>query len=83
MKQDTLISQKLREAGVTDAMIAQYWLYLESGNRQGQERLLYRFHRMQNDKLRQEREKLACLDYIIARVEKTQAFVEADKKEPI
>ena len=83
MKQDTLISQKLREAGVTDDMIAQYRRYLESGNRQGQERLLCRFRRMQNDRLRQEREKLACLDYIIARVEKTQAFVGADKKEPI
>ena len=83
MKQDTLISQKLREAGVTNDMIAQYQHYLESGNRQGQEWLLCRFRRMQNDRLRQNREKLACLDYIIARVEKTQAFVGTDKKEPI
>ena len=83
MKQDTLISQKLREAGVTDDMIAQYQRYLESGNRQGQEWLLCRFRRMQNDRLRQDREKLACLDYIIARLEKTQAFFGVDKKEPI
>ena len=83
MKQDTPINQKLRETGATDDMIAQYQRYLESGNRQGQERLLCRFRRMQNDRLKRDREKLACLDYIIAKVEKTQAFVEADKKEPI
>ena len=74
MKQDTLINQKLRETGATDDMIAQYQRYLESGNRRGQERLLCRFRRMQNDRLKRDREKLACLDYIITKVEKTQVF---------
>ena len=82
MKQDTPINQKLRETGATDDMIAQYQRYLESGNRQGQERLLCRFRRMQNDRLKRDREKLACLDYIIAKVEKTQVLLEGDEKEP-
>ena len=80
MEQDTPINQKLRETGATDDMIAQYQRYLESGNRQGQERLLCRFRRMQNDRLKQDREKLACLDYIIAKVEKTPAFFAEDGK---
>ena len=82
MKQDTIFNQKLRETGATDEMIEQYQRYLESGNRQGQERLLCRFRRMQNDRLNQDRDRLACLDYIIARVERTQAFSERDKKKP-
>ena len=81
MKQDTPINQKLRETGATDDMIAQYQRYLESGNRQGQERLLCRFRRMQNDRLKRDREKLSCLDYIIAKVEKTQVFLEGDEKD--
>ena len=83
MKQDTIINQKLRETGATDEMIEQYQRYLESGNRQGQERLLCRFRRMQNDRLNQDRDRLACLDYIIAKVERTQAFFAGDKKKPI
>ena len=82
MKQDTIINQKLKETGATDEMIEQYQRYLESGNRQGQERLLCRFRRMQNDRLNQDRDRLACLDYIIAKVERTQAFSEKDKKKP-
>ena len=81
MKKDTPINQKLREIGATDDMIAQYERYLESGNRQGQERLLCRFRRMQQDRLNEDREKLACLDYIISKVERTQTFFERDKKE--
>ena len=82
MKQDTIINQKLRETGATDEMIEQYQRYLESGNRQGQERLLCRFRRMQNDRLNQDRDRLACLDYIIAKVERTQAFSAGDEKKP-
>lgn len=82
MKQDMMINQKLRETGATDEMIEQYQRYLESGNRQGQERLLWRFRRMQNDRLNQDRDRLACLDYIIAKVERTQAFSTGDEKKP-
>ena len=82
MKQDTIINQKLRETGATDEMIEQYQRYLESGNRQGQERLLCRFRRMQNDRLNRDRDRLACLDYIIAKVERTQAFSTWDEKKP-
>lgn len=72
MKKDTAFSQKLKEIGVTDDMILQYQCYLDSGNKQGQKRLLCRFRKVQNDALKRDREKLACLDYIIARVEKTR-----------
>ena len=72
MQKDTTIKEKLKETGATDDMILQYLRYFESGNRCGQQRLLCRFRRMQNDILMKDREKLACLDYIIARVEKTE-----------
>ena len=71
MNKDETIKRKLMMLGAPDDMIAQYQRYLDSGDRQGQERLLCRFRRMQNETLRRDREKLACLDYIIAKVEKT------------
>ena len=77
MNKDTVIKQRLRETGVPDDMILQYQHYLDSGNKQGQERLLCRFRRIQNDTLKRDREKLACLDYIIARVEKTGELLES------
>ena len=69
MKRDLAFRQKLQELGATDDMIALYQRYLDSGDRQGQERLLCQFRRMQNEKLKTDREKLACLDYMIAKVE--------------
>ena len=71
MQKDTANRQRLKEAGVPDDIIMQYERYLDSGNKQGQKRLLCQFRRIQNDSLKRDREKLACLDYIIARVEKT------------
>lgn len=68
MKNDTFI-RILKEAGMTGEMLAQYRNYLESGNKQGQERLLYRLCRMQIESLKSDREKLACLDYITAKLE--------------
>ena len=82
MREDAVVSRRLRETGATDDMIAQYERYLESGNRQGQERLLWMVRRIQRDRLKQDRERLACLDYIIARVEQTQALFAGDEKEP-
>ena len=74
MQKDTDIGQRLRESGVTDDMILEYQRYLDSGNKQGQKRVLCRFRRIQSDALKRDREKLACLDYIIARVEKTEGL---------
>ena len=69
MKKDLMFRQKLQEAGVTDGMYALYQQYLDSQNELGQERLLYQFRRIQSEKLKADREKLACLDYMIAKVE--------------
>lgn len=80
MQKDTAIRQRLKETGATDDMILQYQRYLDSGNKQGQERLLCRFRRIQKDMLKKGREKLACLDYIIARVEKTHELSESDRQ---
>ena len=69
--------QILKETGIPDDMILQYQNYLDSGNRQGQKRMLCQFRRIQNDMLSKDRLKLACLDYIIARVEKTEELSES------
>ena len=76
MIKDLIFRQKLKEAGVTDGMFALYQQYLDSGNRQGQERLLCQFRRIQGVKLKSDRDKLACLDYMIAKVEKNYNIYE-------
>ena len=78
MKEDLTFSQKLKEAGVTDDLIEQYQRYADSGNRHGQERVLYRCRGIKKNTLKEDREKLACLDYIIARVEKTYNLFESN-----
>ena len=80
MQNNTDIGQILKEAGATDDMILEYQRYLDSGNKQGQKRVLCRFRRIQSDALKRDREKLACLDYIIARVEKTEGFTKSQVK---
>lgn len=74
MREERICERKLKEAGMADELLAQYQRYRNSGNRQGQERVLYRFRSAQRESLTQHREKLACLDYIIARVEKSGAL---------
>ena len=76
MKEDLTFSQKLKEAGADDDLIEQYQRYTDSGNRRGQERVLCRCRRIKNNILKEDKEKLACLDYIIARVEKTHDLFE-------
>ena len=71
MREDLTTKQKLKEAGMTDELLAQYQRYVDAGNRQGQERLLCRLRCAQRESLTQNREKLACLDYIMAKVEKS------------
>ena len=74
MKKDAAISQRLKETGVADEWILEYQRCLDAGNKQGQKRLLCKFRRAQKDVLQKDREKLACLDYIIAKVEKTEGL---------
>lgn len=76
MKEDSTFNRRLKDAGAPDDLIAQYQRYAESGNRHGQERVLRRCRMIKNDTLKENREKLACLDYIIARVEKTNNLFE-------
>ena len=75
MKEDLTLIEKLREAGATDEMIAQYQVCLSSENRHGQECVLCRLKKMQSERLQKSREKLACLDYIIARIEQTHNMI--------
>ena len=77
MKLTQEFRQRLKETGIPDDMILQYQNYLDSGNRQGQKRLLCQFRRIQNDMLNKDRVKLACLDYIIAKVENTKELSES------
>lgn len=74
MNRDLTHSQILKEIGVSDDMIVQYQFYLDSGNRKGQERMLRQFRRIENETLKKNREKLACMDYIIARVQNTHTL---------
>ncbi|MCH5253164.1 MAG: hypothetical protein J1F22_09375 [Lachnospiraceae bacterium] len=78
MIKNLVFRQKLKEAGVTDSMFSLYQQYLDSGNKQGQERLLCQFRRIQSVKLKSDRDKLACLDYMIAKVEKNSNIYEND-----
>lgn len=72
---DLTFNQRLKEAGATDDMIALYHQHIAAENRKGQERLLYRCRRINHEKLQKDREKLSCLDYIIARLEQTQTLL--------
>ena len=74
MKRNSEFSLKLKEAGTPDDLIARYQRYAEAGNRHGQERVLYRCRMIKSNTLKEDREKLNCLDYIIARVEKTKTI---------
>ena len=74
MKNSPPVSQKLKEAGATDDIIALYESYFASDDKKGQERLLCRCLRIKREKLSEDRERLSRLDYIIARVENTRDF---------
>ena len=76
MEKDSVLGRKFKDAGAADDLILQYYRYLDSGNRQGQERLLWRFRQLQSERLQKDREKLSCLDYIIARVENSRGLFE-------
>lgn len=69
MQEKTTVCQILTEEGADPAMLEQYRRYQETGNIQGQCGLICRFRREKNEELKKGKEQLACLDYMIAKVE--------------
>lgn len=73
MQEETEICQRLTQEGADDMTLEQYRRYQEADNIRGQYGLLCRFRREKSEELKREREKLACLDYMIAKVEQDDA----------
>ncbi len=69
MKEEATICQRLTEEGADSIMLEQYQHYQETGNIRGQYGLVCRFRKVKSEELKKEREQLACLDYMIAKVE--------------
>lgn len=69
MDKEAGIYQRLTAEGADLGVLEQYRRYQETGNIRGQYGLVCRFRREKNEELRAERERLACLDYMIAKVE--------------
>ncbi|MCX4323175.1 MAG: hypothetical protein OSJ59_09450 [Lachnospiraceae bacterium] len=69
MGDKTTICRRLTAEGADPAIVEQYRKYEETGNIRGQYGLVCRFRREKNEALKEEREKLACLDYLIAQLE--------------
>ena len=63
------VIQKIKEAGMTDEMLALYQHCCDTNDESGQERLLRRFCRTKKQALAEDRKKLFCLDYLMARIE--------------
>lgn len=61
----------LSESGAGHVQICQYIDCQNTGNKKGQERILCRCKGIQNEKLQYKRRQLLCLDYMIAKVEKS------------
>ena len=69
MNEETTLCQRFAEGGADSVMLEQYQHYQKTGNMQGQYGLVCRFRRAKSEELKREREQLACLDYMIAKVE--------------
>lgn len=69
MQEKTTIYQRLTEEGADPAILEQYRCYQETGNIQGQCGLICRFRREKSEELKKGKEQLACLDYMIAKLE--------------
>ena len=69
MQEKTMIYQRLTEEGADPAILEQYRRYQETGNIQGQCGLICRFRREKSEELKKGKEQLACLDYMIAKLE--------------
>lgn len=61
--------RRLKEAGMTDEMLALYQHCCNTNDESGQERLLRRLYRTKKQALAEDRKKLFCLDYLMARIE--------------
>lgn len=71
MREDTAICQRLTEEGADSALLEQYRRFQETDNLRGQYGLVCRFRRTKNEEMKKEKERLACLDYLLAKVEKS------------
>ena len=69
MKEEATICQRLTEEGADSIILEQYQHYPATGNMHGQYGVVCRFRRAKSEELKREREQLACLDYMIAKVE--------------
>ena len=63
------VIKKLKDAGMTDEMLALYQQCCDTNDKRGQERLLRRFCSAKKQALTEDRHKLFCLDYLIAKIE--------------
>ncbi len=70
MQEKTTIFQRLTEEGVDSAMLERYRHFQDTGNIRGQCGLICRFRREKSEELQKGKEQLACLDYMIAKVQK-------------
>lgn len=61
----------LTEVGTAETQINRYMDYQKAGNKKGQERVLCRCMGIQKERLQEKRKQLSCLDYMIAKVEKS------------
>ncbi len=61
--------RKLKDAGMTDEMLALYQHCCDTKDERGQERLLRRLCGVKKQALTEDRHKLFCLDYLMARIE--------------
>ena len=63
------VIQKLKEVGVTDEMLTLYRHCCDTNDENGMKRLLQRFCKIKKQALTEDRQKLFCLDYLMARIE--------------
>lgn len=70
MEETEQIYQRLTAEGADLAILEQYGFYQKTENLRGQYGLVCRFRREKNEELQAQRERLACLDYMIAKVER-------------
>lgn len=69
MQEKITICQRLTKEGIDPVLLEQFRHYQETGNIRGQCGLICRFRREKMEVLKQKKEQLACLDYLIAKVE--------------
>ena len=61
--------QKLKKIGMPDEMLTLYQHCCDTNDKRGQERLLRRFCGIKKQALTEDRHKLFCLDYLMAKIE--------------